>query len=56
MQSVLTISFLRYINSGLAGKNEFEEARVDEVALGMEDVIQGLFKFFGEKDETRKVR
>ena len=38
----------------MMGKDEFEEARVDEVALGMEDILQPLFKFFFEKDEAKK--
>ena len=29
---------------------------MDEVALGMEDIIQPLFKLFSEQDETKRVR
>ena len=39
---------------GLAGANEFENAVIASIVDAIGDVMQEMFKFFYEKDETRK--
>ena len=41
--------------AGLFGKDEFEEARINEVFWGMEDLLHPFHEFFLEPNEVIKV-
>lgn len=43
------------LSTGLAGKNEMEEAKVDWIVDCGEDFMRPLMAFFYEKDEAKKV-
>ena len=49
------VSYL-IIGTGLAGKNEMEQVRVDMIMECMEDTIKSLSAVFRETDEEKKVR
>ena len=45
--------FILYL-SGLAGKNEMEQAKVDMIMECMEDTIKSLNAIFREQDEEKR--
>ncbi|TMS37121.1 hypothetical protein L596_004121 [Steinernema carpocapsae] len=41
---------------GLAGGDDWESAKIDELVFGVEDLVQKTSAWFKEEDEKKKVR